>query len=278
MTKEVDDFVQSTIEELEKLKLHDLISKMQSAFFKEKRLSIQPGEIVIGGDFSENYTPVVQDAVQSHHWNKQGTTIHPWIVYYNDEGQISSKSFAMISDRIIHDPAAINLFQKVLINYIIGDLNIQVNKIFYFTDGCPNQYKCCKNFVNLLYHKADFGVDAEWHFFATSHGKGPYDGIGGTIKRLACQESLRRPKEGQIQTPKDLYNFCSENITGIKTFFISNSEIIEHLGCLQLRFAKAKTLVGTKKFHSFVPISENLTDIKCKSFSTSANFKVKSVL
>ena len=32
----------------------------------------------------------------------------------------------------------------------------------------------------------------EWIFFATSHGKSPCDGIGGTLKRVAYQESLKQ--------------------------------------------------------------------------------------
>jgi hypothetical protein len=57
--------------------------------------------------------------------------------------------------------------------------------IIYFSDGCAAQYKNRKNFLNLCNHDADFGLPAEWHFFATSHGKGPCDGVGGTVKRLA---------------------------------------------------------------------------------------------
>ena len=41
----------------------------------------------------------------------------------------------------------------------------------YFSDGFPAQYKNYKNFTNLLMHKKVFGMKAEWHFFATSHGK-----------------------------------------------------------------------------------------------------------
>ena len=44
--------------------------------------------------------------------------------------------------------------------------------------------------MNLCYHKEDFWVQAEWHFYATSHGKGPCDGIGGTVKCLAAMTSL----------------------------------------------------------------------------------------
>ena len=37
------------------------------------------------------------------------------------------------------------------------------------------------SFIKLCYHHKDFGVDAEWHFSATSHGKGACDGVGGTV-------------------------------------------------------------------------------------------------
>jgi hypothetical protein len=68
-------------------------------------------------------------------------------------------------------------------------------KILYFSDGCAGQYKNCKNFINLCHHKEDFGIEAEWNFFATSHGKGPCDGVGGTVKRLAAKASLQRCAE-----------------------------------------------------------------------------------
>ena len=29
-----------------------------------------------------------------------------------------------------------------------------------------------------------FWFQAEWHFYATSHGKGPCDGIGGTVTNI----------------------------------------------------------------------------------------------
>ena len=35
-------------------------------------------------------------------------------------------------------------------------------------------------------------------FLATSHGKGPCDGIGGTVKRLATKASLQRTLDCQI--------------------------------------------------------------------------------
>ena len=104
-----------------------------------------------------------------------------------------------------HDTVAVHLFQRKLISFLKSTLSSFPVKIMYFSDGASSQYKNRKNFINLCYHQADFGVSAEWHFSATSHGKGACDGLGGTVKRLAAKASLQRPYQDQIMTPFQLY-------------------------------------------------------------------------
>ena len=87
-----------------------------------------------------------------------------------------------------------------------------VNKIYYFSDGCGGQYKNYKKKLNLCHHQTDFQFTAEWVFFATSHGKSPCDGIGGTVKRTTVRSSLQRPLNQQILTVDAMLQFCIENI------------------------------------------------------------------
>ena len=56
-------------------------------------------------------------------------------------------------------------------------------------------------------------------FFATLHGKWPCDGIGGIVKRLAAKASLQQPYSEQIMTPRQLFQFAEDNISGISFFF-----------------------------------------------------------
>jgi hypothetical protein len=63
----------------------------------------------------------------------------------------------------------------------------------HFCDGSAAQYKNRKKKQNITCHNEDFVVPAEWHFFATSHGKSACDKVGGTLKRLAAKASLQRP-------------------------------------------------------------------------------------
>jgi hypothetical protein len=63
----------------------------------------------------------------------------------------------------------------------------------YFSDRSAAQYKNRKKLLNITCHNEEFGVAAEWHFFAASHGKSACDGVGGTLKMLAAKASLQRP-------------------------------------------------------------------------------------
>ena len=149
------------------------------------------------------------------------------VIYYQQSGEECHISYVIISDCMHHDTIALYLFQKNLITFLKQVLHTGPKKIIYFSDGAASQYKNRKNFVNLCNHETDFGVKAEWHFSATSHGKGACDGVGGTVKHLASRASLQRPYDQQIMTPHQLFEWASNNIQGIVFQYCSCSEYEE---------------------------------------------------
>ena len=120
-------------------------------------------------------------------------------------------------------------------------------QIKYFSDGCAGQSKNCKNFINLCFHKEDFGTTADLHFFATSHGKGPGDGLGGTMKRLAARESLQRPYSEQILTPLAFFNFCVQEIKNVDVVFSAHTDYKSEGEILEARHMRATTMAGTQR-------------------------------
>ena len=72
-----DEFVELFCEKLEALCPHSFIATQQSRFFSECKSS---EEMTVLGDFSENYTFIVQDAAQGFHWNNAQATIYPFVV------------------------------------------------------------------------------------------------------------------------------------------------------------------------------------------------------
>ena len=119
------------------------------------------------------------------------------------------------------------------------------------------------------------GVPAEWHFSATSHGKGVCDGVGGTVKRLAARASLQRPYDQQIMTPHQLFDWAAENVPATIYQYCSVDDYKKVAIFLEERFKQARTIPGTRRFHSFTPVSK--TTISAKEYSSSSSLKEERV-
>lgn len=264
ITKSAEDFVQEFCKQLVHLKKHDFVAKQQSAFFSEKKSALEENAIIVQCDFSENFSFVLQDEAQGFHWNNSMATVHPCVVYFkkkNEENDnfdvLTYKSFVFISDCLTHNTGLVHVFQRKLINFIKQDFMPSLKKVYYFSDGSAAQYKNRKNFSNLCHHTEDFdGVEAEWHFYATSHGKGVCDGVGGTVKRLATKASLQNPVNNQILTPLQLFEWGKENIPSVMFFYVTNNEYLLEEKNLEERFAEAVAVTGTQSYHAFIPVSK----------------------
>ena len=105
-----------------------------------------------------------------------------------------------------------------------------------------------------------------WNFFATSHGKSAWDGIGGTVKRLATNASLIATEKNQILMPLNLFDWTSKNICNIDFIYISAKKITEHCRKNNLNeryeLTKVEKGLGTRSHHCYKPISTNSLEIR----------------
>ena len=267
VSKPTDDFVEVFCEKLELLLPHSFIAAQQASFYNDCKSTLQLGELVVTADFSENYSFILQDAAQGFHWNNSQATIHPFVAYYIKEKKLCHLSYVVISDCLHHDTVAVYLFQKSLIAFLKTRFPSHLQKIYYFSDGAASQYKNRKNFINLCYHEEHFVLPAQCHFSATSHGKGACDGVGATVKRLAVRASLQRPYDEQIMTPRQLFEWASKNISAVFFEYSTTEDYKREQTHLEERFQKARTIPGTRKLHSFVPISKDR--VRTRVFSSS---------
>ena len=130
------------------------------------------------------------------------------MVYFIDgDGNIKHNSLCFIYDNNNRDINFAYEIQAILVDFLKENLPIK-NRIFYFSDGCAEQYKNCKNLINLCHHQQDFNMEAEWIFFATGHDKLPCGRVGGFVKCYVAKRSLQRPLNDQVlsyQSMLDLY-------------------------------------------------------------------------
>ena len=112
-------------------------------------------EVLILLNFAENYSFVVQDAVQGYHWNNSQATLHPFVAYYLLTIAYSSiKKFCVNCDEMKDFITPVHKIITVILPQIKQILPNLIN----FSDGAGSQYKNYKNFANLCHHKADL----EW--------------------------------------------------------------------------------------------------------------------
>lgn len=193
-----------------------------------------------------------------------------------EDNKLQHLSLVIISDCMAHDTVAVHLFQRLMITFLKQKLPQKLEKIHYFSDGAASQYKNKSNFRNLCHHTADFSIEAEWNFFASSHGKNACDGVGGSVKRLAAQASLRMVYNEQIMTPRQLYDWAKDNIKSIDFIYSTQEEYEQENTFLKTRFEEAKTVKGTQQFHSYRPKNETRVLVKTYSFSDDVKEEVVS--
>ena len=150
----------------------------------------------------------------------------PNCIYYLKE-KLEESSFSVIFDDLNHDAGFVSQVIHQTFDHIKTSLYPSITKIRYFSDGCIGQYKNCKHFYNLCHHVEDFFISCIWNFFATSHGKSPCDGIGGTEKRLVGTTSLQNPVSNQILSAEAMFKFCQQSINAIKFVYVTVEEM-EH--------------------------------------------------
>ena len=151
----VDEFINHVCDAVDSLTAHHFVSKSQSRFCKSTRESLADNQALITLDLAENYTFIIQDAIQGYHWTNDQATLHPFSIYNKGNHYF----YCVISDHMKHVTETVYAF----INVILKDLKLahpHITEVIYFSDGAGSQYKNKKNFCNLMHHEADFGLKA----------------------------------------------------------------------------------------------------------------------
>lgn len=144
----------------------------------------------------------------------------------------------------------------------------------YFFPGSAAQYKNFKNLLNVVHHYDDFGIDVEWHFMATAHGKSTCDAMTAIVKCRTRRENL---KEGKvIQNVDQMFQFCKskwENNPTFEILLVKREEVRKMVPFLGRRYLQVSRLRGIQQIHAFIPI-KGTESVQVRRFSSSATNEV----
>ena len=83
ITESKDDFIDNFSSQVVKLTRHSFTAKAQSSYMKELKATMKPlDNVILQGDFAEKFSYVIQDEVQSFHWENKQATLHPFVAYH----------------------------------------------------------------------------------------------------------------------------------------------------------------------------------------------------
>lgn len=223
---------------------HCYVKDVQGSHFEKCKQLVSNKKVVVQVDFSENYQTFHQDEIQSAHWAYNQVTLFTSCVW-TDAGV---KSVCLISDYLSHDKYAVHIFMNRLFGFI-KSANPSVSEIVMFSDGSAAQFKNRFLFSNLFWFKKEFELDNfEWNFFATSHGKGPVDGLGGALKRSVRRGVLSR--KFSVADAQTFANACKGSTA--KIIVVSPAEIEGQKAFLDQRWILVGGLKGTQQVHHVV--------------------------
>lgn len=128
----------------------------------------------------------------------------PWLpIPRNENNETSVKSYVWITDVLQHSFPTTYSFLELLMAELKKTYPA-LSICHFISDSPTSQYRNRFVCAMIARFRALFGVYASWSWLEKGHGKGPCDGVGGAVKKLA--DGL--VKKAQIIDSAD--KFCTE--------------------------------------------------------------------
>ncbi|ROL51976.1 hypothetical protein DPX16_2003 [Anabarilius grahami] len=234
---------------------HCFVKRKQSTFFQAKKIQAKSDKetVVLQVDFAENYTAAYQDQIQSAHWHQRQVTVFPSVLWSDGDPE----SYAIVSDRLEHDKRSVAAFLTKIVEDI-QEKDPAMRVMHIFSDGAASQFKnkfiWC--FLSTTFKELFPSLRVQWHFFATSHGKGAVDGVGATVKRAVNTDVLSR-QAILVMDAASFVDSARKSCPNTKIKLIASTEItdfIEHHRLID-RWASTTPVLGTQSVHHIESVS-----------------------
>ena len=121
-----NEFINILVEKLDNITTYSLIARSQASYLKQLKNTIAADEVIVLGDFAENYSFLVQDEIQGYHWNKSQCSLHPVVVYIRCSENLVELSLCILSEDIFVMVVLPNIkIVSILLTYAITLLIFQ---------------------------------------------------------------------------------------------------------------------------------------------------------
>ncbi|CAF1523338.1 unnamed protein product, partial [Didymodactylos carnosus] len=124
--------------------------------------------------------------------------------------------------------------------------------------GAAAQFKQKFLFRNLTHVSERHQLHLMWHFFATNHGKGVVDGLGGTVKGTVYGEIMAG--KHQCKNGKDFTKIAQAKMPNIILCEITTTEIAKSETPFKQLFSKTKPVNKTLQIHCVKAVKKDVIE------------------
>lgn len=155
-----------------------------------------------------------------------------------------------------------------------------ITKLHIFSDGAGSQFKNRFTLSNMtrpqLLHPNLEEVD--WSFFGTAHGKGPVDGVGGTVKRAVWRRILQR--QSVVSNAEEFAEVAKVACPNIAVIYVPSTDVKVVQGELEALWNSEppKNIPKIREQHYFRPLHQNTLEIAPISPFSGLNPKTSTVI
>ena len=176
-------FISELQESLPAFRAHCGHVQMQYNRIHHMKVTLRPGkDIGVQLDYAENWSATYLREISSAYYDKKMITVHPMVTRHRSEqGVLVAKSFVGVTDVLAHSFPMTFTFLKMLMKQIKEHTALEV--VHFISDGPSSQYWNRFTCDMVAHFRILFGAEASW--LEKGHGKGPCDGVGGAVKKLA---------------------------------------------------------------------------------------------
>lgn len=251
-TQTKSQFIKGFMETLHDYKDHCSRVETQYAMLRVLKQKLKPlEEATVQCDYAENRKCSYQDEISAVFYDQNLITLHPKVVHYRDgKGNLQHTSFVGVTEEGKHcAPTTLSFIEKFMpeIRSLLPDLAV----VHYITDSPSSQYRNKTVAAIVACHPFLFDITSTWSYLESGHGKGPCDGVGGAIKKLA-DNSVKRGKT--ITSVDEFVIVLASQETKMKMIRVTSKEVE------QMRKLVASWDVipcnGIGSSHALVPVGE----------------------
>ena len=236
-----DELIEMFNAQIQVLKKHIFVKREQNKFYNNLKENLERNSVLIHVDYSENYSNKEQQEIQSAYFGHETFSIFTACCYFlGVDNKLTTKNVTITSEATDHSRIAAHTCVIRVLEEVTKEMP-GISRLYLWSDGCAAQFR--SRFVFDLISRMDKKYDVTWCYNERHHGKGPMDGIGGTVKNKV----FRDVKSGKVKITcaESFAEYADKAVNGIRSIYLAKHEILKEPSNIE----NAPKIYGTLEVH-----------------------------